>query len=538
MNGKPCAALTILRVILYDPRHRNEAKYGRELINHQGPHVAPGDAAESGSLKERSVRSGAITLVDQALSHGVHLVSVVILARLLTPEDYGVVAMVTAVTGFLSLFKDLGLSSATIQCHDITSDQLSALFWVNAGLGALITLIIAALGPVLAWFYHKPQLSLVTVGISLTSLLSSLGTQHSALLTRQMRFGVLAVIRVSSLLAGFLAAAAVALSGGTYWALVASAVVTTLSNTCGLWLVSGFRPGRPRRGTGVRPLVRFGAHIAAFDVVNYFHRNLDNVLIGRAWGAQQLGLYSKAYALLMLPISNLRYPLGRVALPALSRLQNEPGPFRDYFLKYCSFLAFASMPIVAFLYACSENVIRLILGPRWLGAAELFSILALVSFIQPVTGLPGTVLVTLGRGGRYFRWGLYNAIVTVISFFCGLPWGAKGVAIGYCIATYAILHPSLMYALHGTPLRPADFYRSLLKPCLASIAMCLAVLFARGRFHGASDAFVLALLLPLSGLVYLGVFCLFPGGRRTLLDYGKYVSILWGKSGRRDGGSI
>lgn len=513
-------------VIIYDPRCRNEAIYGRELTNPQDQNAAPGGAAKSGSLKERSVRSGAITLVDQALSHGVHLVSVVILARLLTPEDYGIVAMVTAVTGFVSLFRDLGLSSATIQSRNITHDQISALFWVNAGLGALITLIIAALGPILAWFYHKPQLSLVTAGISLTSLLSSLGTQHSALLTRHMRFGVLAVIRVSSLIAGFLAAVAVALSGGTYWALVTSPIVTALSNTCGLWLASGFRPGRPRKGTGVRPLVRFGAHIAAFDVVNYFHRNLDNVLIGRAWGAQQLGLYSKAYALLMLPISNLRYPLGRVALPALSRLQNEPGPFRDYFLKYCSFLAFASMPIVAFLYACSENVIRLILGPRWLGAAELFSILALVSFIQPISGLPGTVLVALGRGGRYFRWGLYNAIVTVIAFFCGLPWGARGVAIAYGIATYAILHPSLMYALHGTPLKPADFYRSLVKPCLASIVMCLAALFARGRFQGASDALVLALLLPVSGLTYLGTFRMLPGGRQTLKDYWRYLAIL------------
>lgn len=496
------------------------------MNNHQGLDPGPGDAEQSGVLKELSIKSGAITLADQAISYGVHLAATVILARLLTPEDYGIVAMVTAITGFMNLFRELGLSSATIQSRSISQDQLSALFWVNVGLGGLITLIIAALGPVLAWFYHKPQLSLVTIGISFTSLLSSLGTQHGALLNRQMRFGVLAIVRVSALVAGSVAAVVVALTGGTYWALVASSVVTALWSTSGLWIASGFRPGRPRKGAGVRSLVRFGAHVAGFDLVNYFHRNLDNVLIGRAWGAQQLGLYSKAYALLMFPISNLRAPLHRVAFPALSRLQNDPGQFRLYFVKYCSLLAFISMPLVAFLYTCSENVIRLLLGPSWLGAVELFSILALVAFVQPVTGLTGTVLVTLGHGGRYFRWGLYNAIITVISFFSGLPWGARGVAIGYCIASYVVLHPSLMYGFHKTPLRPSDFYRSIAKPCAASVGMAIVAILVRGRLATASDAVVLALLLPVSGLVYLGIFRVLPGGRRTLEDYRQYLVIL------------
>ena len=494
----------------------------------------PGPAAQSDVLKARSIKSGAITLTDQAFSYGVQLAATIILARLLTPVDYGIVAMVTAITGFMNLFRELGLSSATIQSHEITNNQLSALFWVNVGLGGLITLCIAALGPVLAWFYHKPQLSLVTVGISLTSLFSSLGTQHGALLTRQMRFGALAVVRVSALVAGSGAAIVVALTGGTYWALVASSVVTALWSTCGLWIASGFRPGRPRKGVGIRPLVRFGAHIAGFDIVNYFHRNLDNVLIGRAWGAQQLGLYSKAYALLMFPITNLRAPLHRVAFPALSRLQNDPGQFRLYFVKYCSLLAFISMPFVAFLFACSEDVIRLLLGPNWVAAAELFSILALVAFVQPVIGLTGTVLVTLGQGGRYFRLGLFTAIITVISFFIGLPWGARGVAIGYCLATYIRLHPALMYAFHKTPIRPSDFYRSIAKPCLASFVMGLVAVIVRGRLTAASEAVVLALLFPLSALIYLGVFALLPGGRRTLADYWKYPSLIWRRTGHSD----
>ena len=255
-------------------------------------------------------------------------------------------------------------------------------------------------------------------------------------------------------------------------------------------------------------------------------RNIMANMIGRAWGAQQLGLYSKAYALLMLPIQNLKHPLNRVAFPVMSRLQNDPKQFRSYFIKYCSFLAFVSMPLVAFLYAGSLNVIRLVLGPRWVGAAELFSILALVSFIQPVASLRMTVQLALGQGGRFFRWGLYNSIVTVVSFLCGLPWGAKGVAIGYCISTYAILHPSLTYAFHDTPIKAVDFYRSIAKPCVSSIAMCIIALLTIAQLRKAPDALVLAIIFPVCCLAYLGIFWLLPGGKREIIGNWEYVSVL------------
>jgi len=482
---------------------------------------------DPGELKERSVRSGAITLMDQGLATLIHMVSVVVLARLLTPEDYGTVTMVTAITGFIELFRELGLSSATVRTRGITHDQVSNLFWINVSLGGSITLIIAASGPILAWFYHKPELTLVAAGISLTSILNSLGTQHGALINRDMRFITMAVIRLSALLAGFLAALAVALSGGTYWALVANAVVTAVWHTAGNWIASGFHPGRYKKRVGLRPLVRFGANVAGSDIVSYIHRNVDHILIGRSWGAGELGLYNKAYSLLMLPVSNLRYPLNRVAFPALSRLQDEPRAFRAYFNRYCSLLSFLTMPIVAFLFASSEHVIRLFLGPRWIGAADLFSILALVAFIQAPAGLKGIVQTSLGRGERLFRLSLFSGIAAVASFFIGLPWGARGVAIGYVISTYLILHPTLVYAFHDTPIRTSDFYRSILKPTIASLSMAAVLVFIEGRLTGLPDAALLVLMVPAGALIYLGVFALLPKGRQEISGYLEYVKILW-----------
>lgn len=486
-------------------------------------------SADTDKLKELSIRGGAVTLVTQGISYCITVASTVILARLLTPQDYGTVAMVTALTGFVSLFRDLGLSGATIQSRSISHDQASALFWINVGLGTLVMVTIMALAPIVAWFYQKPQLKLITVGLSFASFFNSLGTQHAALLNRQMRFRVLAYVQLPAMLAGFIAAVIVALLGGKYWALVANQVVSAIWNTAGLWVASGFRPSRPHRGIGVRQFVRFGANIAGFDLAYYFRDNMDQILVGRVWGAQQLGLYNRALALITLPLSNLRYPLGKVAFPAMSRLAEDPERYRSYYFKYSSLLAFVSMPLVAILFACSENIIRLFLGNQWLGAAELFRILALAGFLGPVASLRITVIMSSGHGKRLLRWGFVNTLAAIIAYVCGLPWGAKGVAIASCLAAYLTLHPLLVYAFKDTPVRTSDFYRSFIKPSLASIVMCILYMFTIKRFLQSSDIVVLAISVPFCLIVYLMIFYLLPGGRRSIIDFLSHISVLFRK---------
>lgn len=480
-------------------------------------------------LKELSIKGGGITLAHQIASTGITLVSVVILARLLTPEDYGMVAMVISITGFIQLFNNLGLSSATIQHQEITKDQVSAFFWINAGLGALITLLIAASAPAIAWFYNQSQLMYITLAFSTNALLIGLGTQHGALLTRQMRFGILALINLTALLAGFGVAVAMALSGWSYWALVASSLLTNAWNTTGLWLACGFRPGFPRTGSSIGKLVRFGVNVAAFDVVTYLVRNVDNVLIGRVWGAHQLGLYNKAYELMMMPLRNLRVPLNKVAFPAMSQLKNDTKRYRTYFTKYCSILAFTSMPAVAILFVCSENIIHLLLGERWAGAAELFAILAFGGFIEPVASLRQTVIISSGHSKRLFRWGLYNSAALITAFACGLPWGAKGVAVAYSVANYLILHPSLLYAFKDTTVQPIDFYRSVAKPCIASFVMALLYFLTIPALNITHDTYILLIAIPYCIIVYILIYFLLPGGRQELKEYFIYLQIVFNR---------
>ena len=469
-------------------------------------------------LRARSVRGGAITLGVEVCQFVLQMVSTMVLARLLTPADYGLIAMVSAVTGFLSMFSNLGLSTATIQKAEINHDQVSTLFWINVGLGVLVALVVVALAPAVAWFYGDSRLTWITMALGAGFIFAGLSVQHQALLTRQMRYLTIGIVGIVSMTIGITAGIAAALSGAGYWSLVVLSLVTALSRVLGKWIVLPWMPGRPKRGVGVRAMLGFGGNITAFNIVNYFSRKADDILIGKAWGSTELGFYNKAYSLLMMPLSQLRGPLMSVAMPSLSRLQTQPERFRSYYLKMLQVLAFLSMPLAAFLGAFSHDIVLLVLGPQWGEAATIFTILAFVAVLQPMASTVGTVLVTLGQTGKHLRLGVVVAALCVVSFVVGLPWGARGVALSYTLFGYATLIPYLHFALKETPVSLRDFLKVFAMPMPATIGMVLA---GKGIAYLCSDfpSIVTLLLASASGgLVYLGVIWIQPGGSEVLED--------------------
>ena len=463
-------------------------------------------------LRRSSIRGGSVTLASQAINIAIQLASTVVLARLLSPEDYGVMAMVLAVTGFAGLFRDLGLSSAAIQKKDLTTTQQSNLFWLNLAMGAALTALVAAASPLVAWFYGKPELTTVTLVLSSTFLIGSFGAQHGASLVREMQFTRQAVATISGAIIGLVIAIALALRGFSYWSLVwgnlGGAIVTTIL----LLALSPFCPGLPARGTGVREMLRFGANITAFDFVNYFSRNLDNIIIGRFCGAEPLGLYNRAYSILMLPINGIRGPINMVAFSAMSKLQGDPQSLRSYYCKTTSLIALLSMPITAFLFVAAEPLIEITLGPKWHGAVPIFSLLAIAAFIQPASGFAGSLLLSIGAGGRMLHCALFNGAIVILSFVVGVRWGAVGVALSYAIANYIIIYPWLSWAYRVTPVSFLDFAQACsypiatniaaaavtlaIKPSLTSLSPILQILSLGARFSCAS---VLPLLTTAAG---------------------------------------
>ena len=469
-------------------------------------------------LKSRSVRGGAVTVAAQGVRFFLQMGSTVILARLLTPEDYGLIAMVTAITGFVMMFKDLGLSMATVQKAEINHDQVSTLFWVNVIVSLGLVLVTTALAPAIAWLYGEPRLSWITLAVAVGFIFSGLTVQHQALLRRQMRFGSLAVIEVVSLLASIITAIIAAWYGARYWALVIMYLTEAISFCVAVWVFCGWRPGLPVRHSGVREMLTFGGNVTGFNVVNYFFRNLDNILVGKFCGPLALGLYSKAYRIMMMPIQQLRTPLNAVALPALCSLQKEQSRFAQYYTKLVSFMAFASMPLIAFLVVCSESIIRLLLGNQWSDATVIFQVLALAAFIQPVAGTRGVVLLSLGQSGRYLKWGVCKSVITAVSFIIGVQWGVIGIAWSFTISNYVLFLPSLWYCLRLTPVSPRAFLKAISRSVIASFCMAAVVYLGSQLLASQPDIIKVLLCLAIGLISYLLAWLVIPGGINGLSE--------------------
>jgi O-antigen/teichoic acid export membrane protein len=262
--------------------------------------------------------------------------------------------------------------------------------------------------------------------------------------------------------------------GAGYWALLVQLAVSQLSGTALTWINCRWIPGRPKRGVGARPMLKFGGYLTGFSFVNYFARNADNILIGKVWGSSELGLYAKAYGLLLLPLQQVNGPISAVAIPALSRLQNDPEGFREFFRKVLSVITFVTFPLIAWMIVCRQEIVLLILGPQWEGAIRIFGILAISAFFQPIGNITGILYVTLGRTKRMFKWGLMSSSWLVLSFLVGLPYGAIGVALAYSIAMALMTLPLIMYAISGTFLRLKDYYDGI-KYSLLSTALIASI---------------------------------------------------------------
>ncbi len=478
-------------------------------------------------LKGRSVHGGAVTMAAQGVKFFFQMGSTMVLARLLTPQDFGLIAMVTVVTGFVMMFKDMGLSMATVQRAEINHGQISTLFWINVVLSIGVMLVIAALAPAIAWFYNEPRLTWITLALAGAFIFSGLTIQHQALLRRQMRFRSLAVVEIISILVGILAAIIAACYGAGYWSLVIMQLAGAIAGMIAVWVACGWRPGLPKRRSGVREMLAFGGNLTGFNFLNYFGRNADNLLIGKFWGSGSLGIYSKAYGLLMLPLQQIRQPITSVAIPTLSRLQDDPEQYRRYYYRAISTIAFITMPLVAMLAVLSEEIIRIVLGEQWTGAAIIFKILAVAAFRQPVTGTTGWVFISLGQTKRMMYWGLIAVPITVLSFLVGLPWGPVGVATSYTLCTlFALTVPGLLFAFRYSPISLAGFFKAVWRPATISLIMYTSLELAKYYFAFSSSVWTVLYCSIISLFVAILCLMLWPRARNEALDTVRIVKML------------
>lgn len=475
------------------------------------------DPVDLADLKRKSVRGGTVTLVTQGITIGIQLTSTVVLARLLSPDDYGVMAMVMAIVSFAGLFRDLGLSSAAIQKKDLTNAQQSNLFWLNVAMGTLLTILVAAASPLVVMFYGKPELLWVTVALSFSFLIGSFGTQHGAMLVRNMQFGRNAVAGISGALVGLAVSITLAFQGWSYWSLVWGNLSGSLITTVLFFILSPFRPGLMVKGTGIRDMLKFGANVTAFDFVNYFNRNLDNILVGRVWGATALGVYSRAYSLLLMPINAIRSPIMAVAFPALSSLQSRPSDYRSYYRSILIALSSLSVPFMGFIILAAEPIVAIVLGERWAAVAPILRAMGVAGLIQPCVSTVGTISLSLGNGKRYFLLGTIHTIISVIGFGVGVLWGPIGVAVSYAISNAISAPILLIWSFKDTPISVKGFMTSIFPAFIMTLPSVIITIAFFPAVSGWSPAGRLSVIAVIYGVSLMMQLCLSKKLRKIVL---------------------
>ena len=421
-------------------------------------------------LGRRSLRGGAAGMLARALNVVIQVGSVLCLARLLSPEDYGLIGMVNALTGFTPMLVSLGTPDAVIQRQSITEGEVSALFWLSMSVGTGSALLLAACGPLISRFYGEPRLTMIALVAALPFALSALHCQHCALLRRALRFQELGAIEVTSNLLSAVLAIIMAFCGFAYWALAMRPVTMNAALAIGVWWRCRWLPPRPTTTKGVKEMVKLGLNITGFTMTDFLGRSADRIAIGYRSGAKALGYYQNTLFVYDNVLDMLVNSLHAVAAAGLSKVTGDLTELRRLWRKALGTLVFYAMPAFGLLAVISQDLVVLLLGVKWASAGALLSILALRGIPHSVERTAGWLHVAAGRTDRWMRWGVASTCMQLTALFCGLPFGPRGVVIAYVVYMFILFIPAITYAGHPLGIRASDVVQVTWRPLAGSVA--------------------------------------------------------------------
>ncbi len=469
-------------------------------------------------------------MAGQVTRIGVQVLSVVLLARLLTPHDYGLLAMVLAVIGVGEILRDFGLSSAAIQSKQLTRGQRTNLAWINSGIGAGLALITFLGAPLVAAVYDEPDLAPMTRALAVTFLLNGMATQYRADLVRSLRFTRLAAADVSAPAVALGVGIALAAGGAGYWALVGQQVTQAVVLLVVLGVSAGWLPGRPDRHAPMRPFLRFGGNLVATGLVGYVANNVDSLIIGTRFGSGPLGYYNRAYQLLTTTVTQLRAPMTTVALPVLSTLQDDVHRFGDYVRRGQVVLGYTLVAAMSVAVGAAEPVVRLALGAQWLPVVPILQLLAVASGMQTLAYVGYWVYLARGLTGDLLRYSVATAVLKITCIVAGSTWGPVGVAGGIALSASLEWPLSLWWLSRRTPLPTRALGLGAIRVLLVGVLSGVAV----GVVTAALDLAPVAEVAAAAGtaVAVYAVATAVPAVRRDVLDVVRVLGSARHRRGR------
>lgn len=462
---------------------------------------------ESADLRSRIVSGLAWKVVSQVFRQGSRVAVAIVLARLLTPHDYGLAAMVLAFSALVIIFSDLALGAALVQRRELSEADRSTVFWVSAAVGVVFTLVGVGVSYPLAAFFGEPAVQPLFAAFSISFLVTALGTTQTALLSRDMEFRSLELRMMAGTAVGGVVGIWLAVQGYGAWAIIGQQLAIAGVSTALLWALSPWRPRFVFSLDTIRDYWRFSGSVFGTRLLFYLNRNADNVLIGRFLGSAALGVYAVAYNIMLMPLSRIAQPVVEVLFPAFSRLQDERRRMAAAWLRGNRLIGAITIPAMLGLIVVAPEFVRVVLGERWEEAIPVVQLLAWVGLLQSLQRLNSSVLMACDRAKTLLRYSVVVLVASLAAFVFGLQWGIVGVAAAYAASSTVVELYYTWLTARVLEISPWALARSLSGVIQASLGMLACVAFARFLLVGQlGDAWLLVLLTAL-GAATFGALC-------------------------------
>jgi O-antigen/teichoic acid export membrane protein len=434
-----------------------------------------------------------------------HIAVALILARLLTPHDYGIAAMVLVFSSLIIIFSDLALGAALVQRRELDERDRSTVFWTSTGVGLVCMLLGIALSWPLAAFYGEPEVQPLFAALSVGFLVTALGTTQVALLNREMNFRSLELRLMAGTVCGAAVGITLAASGHGPWAIIGQQMAAAFASTVLLWALSPWHPRFMFSVASLRDLGSFSLKVFGTRLVFYLNRNADNLLIGRFLGAAALGAYAVAYNVMLAPVARIAAPLVQVLFPAFSRLQDERERIASMWLRATRVVATITIPGMTGLVLVAPEFVRVALGDRWDAAIPVIQILAWVGLLQSLQGMNSGILQACDRAGTLLRCAIITVIASLVAFAVGMQWGIVGVAAAYAVASTFTEPYYAWQTMRTIGVGAGEYVRNLGGVVAATLAMAACVLATRMLIlpEDVADAARLAILASVGALAYV-----------------------------------
>ena len=462
-------------------------------------------------VKDASIRGAGVGLAALIAKVAIHLGSIAVLARLLTPADFGLVAMTGISLTLFHIIGDWGLVMASTQRRHITEDQLSTLFWINVGAGVLLALLAIASAPLLVLIFDEPRLINATVVLSLTLVTLGVGAQHEAILRRSLSYGFLHILGAISQGIGLVAGVVAAVVGMGFWSLILQQVVARVARTALLWCRTRWKPGKPRRGVDLVRFLRYGGQLVPAHLLAHLSRNLGETIIGVTAGVSELGLYRRAHSIVMIT-EEIKQPFKAMMPASLSRLQNDAQDFSRFYVHALTMWSLVACSVIGLAAAEPLFIVNLLLGDQWVSAAPLIRWLAPAGLATAIGAATEWMLLPLGDMKRLLALRALRACSVASGILVGWHWGITGIAAGYSIALCISFVIEIFFTTIGNGVSTPGLVAAFVRPIVSATTAGAVV------FLIPTNVSVLTFLLESSlyVAVFLSVHAILPGGWQVM----------------------